>query len=136
MPAPNQCSSDSIATAAVPSGRGARIYARRWRAEVTYFWVFYNRGNGWLEDGPPFVAIDPQNVVPNDTFEWSPRTAGAFDPVPGGTLQIRIQARGNWNGIQDRCITAVKVPAEDRTTFHFYTGNNEPYNMEIHVVYS
>jgi hypothetical protein len=120
----------------LPAGRGARIYARRWRAEVTYFWIFYNRGSGWLEDGPPFVPIDPQAAKPNDSFEWVARTSGAFNPVAGGSLKIRVQARGKWLDKQDRCITVVSNPAADRTTLHYYTGNNEPYNLEVHIVYT
>jgi hypothetical protein len=120
----------------IPAGRGARIYARRWRDEVTYFWIFYNRGGGWLEDGPPFVSIDPHAVKPGDTLEYVARTSGAFSPVPGGSLKIRVQARGKWLGKQDRCIKVVASSAADRTTLQYYTGKNEPYNLEVSIVYT
>lgn len=145
---PNECPSDSESTVVLPASKGARILATRMRAEVSYFWVQYNRDGKWLADGPPFGAIDPEppkvtlgqilqnpKMVRPTGIEYTERTAGALAAVPNGQLRVRIQARWAIGNNRDRCMPLTVTKAATQTVLQFFTGNNEPWNQQVVVVY-
>jgi len=142
--APNDCPSDTQSEVTLPEGKGALIQAVRFRAEVSYFWVQYNRGDKWLADGPPLTSIDPE--VKQTFFQritgttpgpivYTARTPGSLDPVPGGRLKVRIQARWAIRDKRDQCMRLNVVPTATQTALQYFTGNNEPWNQQVAIIY-
>jgi hypothetical protein len=135
----NACDTDQQCIVTLPIGKSARITATRGRDEVTYFWIRYDRSeSGWLQDGPPFDSIDPYYGVPggHGTMEYVARTQNVLTPVtPQAHLKVQVIARGNWVGVRDRCLRVDVIKAADRTTLQFYTGDQEPWNLEINIIY-